>query len=535
MLMAPPEVLKSWLEENIHWTSPVQTSRIHTLMVAFRDARKLGECRPRSFLTWLLAWAFMLVPCLHVSNAAAPTLGQALRNKLRSSQPPNIIFVLADDLGYGDLGCYGQKKIKTPNIDRLAAEGMRFTQCYAGSTVCAPSRACLMTGLHTGHARIRGNGPLPLAGEDLTVAELLKQKDYQTGAIGKWGLGAENTTGTPHKQGFDEWLGYLNQKHAHDYYPTFLWRSSTFNNIYDHVLPMEANFEGKKGQYSPDLFSLAATNFIRISRYQPFFLYLPMTIPHAHNALTKKSGNGMEVPSDDPYSQMDWPQPEKNKAAMITRLDKTVGDILDYVRHLNLDTNTVIFFTSDNGPHREGGNNPAFFQSSGPWRGLKRDLYEGGIRVPFIVRWPGHIEPGSVSHQLTALWDFLPTAAELAGLRPPENVDGISILPTLLNQKQTNQHAFLYWEFHERGTQQAVRSQDWKALRLGPEEPLQLYNLSSDPGETNNVAAQHPDVVQTMESYLQSARTESPHWPIQKRTDHSKDKPATASKTPPQD
>jgi len=483
-------------------------------MSAFRRLHKIYPFRPQTARAWFPAWTLLLALGLHASAATPQTLSQSLRNKLRDSQPPNIIFILADDLGYGDLGCYGQKKIKTPNIDRMAAEGMRFTQCYAGSTVCAPSRASLLTGLHTGHARIRGNGSLPLADEDLTVAELLKQKNYQTGVIGKWGLGAEKTTGSPHKQGFDEWLGYLNQKHAHDYYPTYLWRSSTFTDTIENVTPLESNFDGKRGKYSHDLFSMVASNYVRVSRYKPFFLYLPLTIPHANNELTKKTGNGMEVPSDSPYTNEDWPQPEKNKAAMITRLDNTVGDILNYVQQLKLDSNTVIFFTSDNGPHREGGNDPEFFQSSGPLRGIKRDLYEGGIRVPFIARWPGHIQAGTVSDQLTAFWDFLPTAADLAGLPQPDNLDGISILPTLLNQKQTNQHAFLYWEFHEKGTKQALRSQEWKALRLKPDQPLELYNLLTDPGETKNVASKNPDVIRTMESYLKSARTESPHWPI---------------------
>ncbi|HKS37383.1 MAG TPA: arylsulfatase, partial [Verrucomicrobiae bacterium] len=325
----------------------------------------------------------------------------------KGQDKPNIIFILADDLGYGDLGCYGQKKIKTPNLDRLAAEGMRFTQCYAGSTVCAPSRASLMTGRHTGHARIRGNERVPLKPEDVTVAETLKPLGYATGIIGKWGLGNEGTTGIPNKQGFDEWFGYLDQVHAHNYYPDHLWRN-------EGQWSLAANAGGKKGEYTHDFFTRAALNFLKMNQKQPFFLYLAYTIPHANNELGRKTGNGMETPGDAPYSGEQWPQPEKNKAAMIARLDGDIGKILNRLKELKLDQDTVIFFSSDNGPHREGGVDPKFFESSGPLRGIKRDLYEGGIRVPMIARWPGRIKAGALSDQVWAFWDFLPTAAELA-------------------------------------------------------------------------------------------------------------------------
>ena len=423
-----------------------------------------------------------------------------LAEKLKP-QHPNIIFILADDLGYGDLGCYGQTKIKTPNIDRLAAEGMRFTQCYAGSTVCAPSRSALMTGQHTGHTRVRGNEPVPLRPEDLTVAEVLRKAGYKTGITGKWGLGLANTSGAPNQQGFEEWFGYLSQTHAHDYYPTQLFRN-------DMIYTLD------KKEYSHDLFTKVATNFVRVSKYFSFFLYLPYTIPHANNELGRKTGNGMEVPTAAPYTKETWPQPEKNKAAMITRLDRDVGILLDQLKKLDIDDNTVIFFTSDNGPHREGGVKPEFFNSSGGLRGIKRDLYEGGIRVPMIVRWPGKVPAGKVSDQVWAFWDFLPTAAEMAKQKPPENIDGISMLPTLLGKKQTNQHEFLYWEFHERGTKQAVRAGDWKAVRLGPKAPLELYNLKEDRAEMKNVADQHPEIVSKIEEYLATARTESERWPI---------------------
>src|SRR5215470_5243121 len=374
-------------------------------------------------------------------------------NVTSAAHKPNIIFILADDLGYGDLGCYGQTMIKTPNIDKLASEGMRFTDCYAGSTVCAPSRCALMTGLHTGHGRIRGNGAgLALAAEDVTVAEVLKRAGYHTALVGKWGLGDEGSTGLPPKQGFDESLGYLNQTHAHDYYTDHLFHYDSklgFNGRQE----LAENWAGKKVLYIPDLFTQAATNVIRINKpdqfnnYRPFFLYLSYIIPHANNEEGQRTGNGMQVPSDAPYGGESWPQVEKNKAAMITRMDNDIGKLMEMLQKYKIDENTVVFFASDNGAHKEGGVDPKFFQSSGKLRGIKRDLYDGGIRVPMIVRWPGKIKPGRVSDQVWAFWDFLPTAAEIAGVKAPDKIDGISMLPTLIGQIQTNQHAFLYWEF----------------------------------------------------------------------------------------
>jgi arylsulfatase A-like enzyme len=431
---------------------------------------------------------------------------------------PNIIFILADDLGYGDLGCYGQTKIKTPNLDKLAAEGIRFTDFYAGSTVCAPSRCALMTGLHTGHGYIRGNAALALRQGDLTVAELLKGAGYHTGLIGKWGLGDENTSGLPQKKGFDEFVGYLDQTHAHDYYPDHLFRYDPKSGFEGKELLPE-NFGGKKVLYSHDLFATASLNFVRKekptmqNRFQPFFLYLAYTIPHANNEEGRRSGNGMQVPSDAPYSGESWPQTEKNKAAMITRLDTDVGRLMDMLKKQDIDERTIVFFTSDNGPHKEGGADPAFFQSSGPLRGIKRDLYEGGIRVPLLVRWPGQIKPGRGTEQVFAFWDFMPTAAAIAGVKAPQDIDGISMLPTLLGQTQTNMHPFLYWEFHERGFQQAVRMGDWKAVRLKPGEPIELYDLKTDLGEKTNAAAQNPEVVAKIEEYLKTARTDSERWP----------------------
>ncbi|HEV2392211.1 MAG TPA: arylsulfatase [Verrucomicrobiae bacterium] len=454
---------------------------------------------------------------------AAPARTNFFSIRPPAPRRPNIILILADDLGYGDLGCYGQTKIKTPNIDKLGAEGARFTDFYAGSTVCAPSRCALMTGFHTGHAVIRGNATVPLPPDAITVAQLLKGAGYHTGLIGKWGLGNENTSGVPQKQGFDEFAGYLDQVHAHDYYTDHLWRYDSHTG-FDGLEPLPENQAGKKGLYIHDLFTKAALNFIRINQpdafnqHRPFFLYLAYTIPHANNEEARRTGNGMQVPSDAPYSAEPWPEPEKDKAAMITRLDRDVGRLVDKLKELKLDDQTIILFTSDNGPHKEGGVDPAFFQSAGPLRGIKRDLYEGGIRVPLVVRWPGRIKPGRVSDQVWAFWDFLPTAAAIAGTRPPQNIDGISMLPALLGQTQTNQHAFLYWEFHERGFQQAARMGDWKAVRTQADAPLELYNLRTDLGEKKNVAAQHPEIVAKFEQYLKSAHTDSDQWPIQKPT-----------------
>ena len=448
-------------------------------------------------------------------NALAAALGQL------PPHPPNIIFILADDLGYGELGCYGQRRIKTPNLDRLAAEGMRFTQCYAGTTVCAPSRSCLMTGQHSGHTRIRGNNAYPLQADDVTVAEVLKKAGYHTGLIGKWGLGLAGTSGTPVKQGFDDFVGFLSQTHAHQYYPTNIWRNDRANaGEMDAIIPLDGNLNDQRRVYVHDQFTRAATNFIRVNKNFPFFLYLAYTAPHANNELGRASGNGMEVPSDEPYSKEDWPQPEKNKAAMITRMDRDIGNLLAILKGYKLETNTVIFFTSDNGPHNEGGSKADFFNSSGPLRGIKRDMYEGGIRVPMIVRWTGTIQPGGVSDFPWAFWDFLPTAAEIAGAsdKIPANIDGQSVLPTLLGRKQPP-HEFFYWEFHEKGSKQAVRMGDWKAVRLAMNKPLELYDLKKDIRETKNVASEHPDVIAKIETYLKTARTDSPKWPLTLPTD----------------
>ncbi|MBI5092444.1 MAG: arylsulfatase [Candidatus Hydrogenedentes bacterium] len=429
---------------------------------------------------------------------------------------PNIIFILADDLGYGDLGCYGQKVIQTPNLDRMAAEGVRFTQCYAGSTVCAPSRCCLMTGMHTGHATIRGNANVPLRPGDVTVAETLKSAGYATGLVGKWGLGEPDTTGIPNRKGFDEFFGYLNQGHAHNYYPDYLWRNET-------KVPLAGNVVSKgvasaRAQYAPDLFTAEALDFIRRHQSHPFFLYLAYTSPHANNERGKAEGNGMEVPSDAPYTDRPWSQIEKNHAAMITRLDRDAGSVLAALKELGLDDSTLVFFSSDNGPHKEGGADPTFFHSSGPFRGIKRDLYEGGIRVPMIARWPGRVRPGAVSDDTWAFWDVLPTIAEIAGTEAPAGLDGVSAAPLLLKAGGAGvrrpRQAVQYWEFHERGFQQAARKGRWKAVRTKLGAPLELYDLKRDPGESRDVSRQHARVVREFETFLKSARTGSEHWPV---------------------
>ena len=454
-----------------------------------------------------------------------------------AEQRPNIIFILADDLGYGDLGCYGQKEIKTPCIDRMAEQGMRFTDCYAGCTVCAPSRCCLMTGLHTGHALVRGNARVPLRPEDVTVAELLKTVGYHTGLIGKWGLGEPDSTGIPNCQGFDYFYGYLNQAHAHNYYPVYLWKNEERQKLKNVVVKKLGGRDGseevpggvavKRVEYSHDLFAEDALRFIKENQKGPFFLYLALTIPHANNEATRPAAKklnvpsylGMEVPDFGSYANRDWPGPQKGHAAMITRMDGDVGRIFAELEKLGIDKNTVVFFSSDNGPHKEGGAKPEFFKSAGKLQGIKRSLHDGGIRVPMIARWPGYIPADTTSDLSCAFWDFLPTACELAGVEPPADIDGISLVPTLLGQPEKQRHhEFLYWEFHEGScSTQAVRMGHWKAVLDSPSGPIQLFDLRTDIAEKHDVAAEHPEVVAKIRDYLKSARTESEHWPLREK------------------
>jgi arylsulfatase A-like enzyme len=473
-----------------------------------RRLSKVGRiCRPFAGRFCVVA-----VLALCIVQFVWPRLANAGGDAVASSPArPNVVFILADDLGYGDLGCYGQTKIRTPNIDRLARDGMRFTDFYAGSTVCAPSRCCLMTGLHTGHAQIRGNATVPLAADTTTVARLMKQADYPTAMIGKWGLGEHGSTGIPNRQGFDEFFGYLNQVHAHNYYPDYLWSNDERYPL-DNVV--ERGVATKRVQYSDDLFADRAIEYLQAHRDQRFFLYLPFTIPHANNEAKRR---GMEVPSLEPYAKEPWPDPQRAQAAMITRLDGYVGRIMAELASLGLDEKTIVLFSSDNGPHKEGGGDPEFFHSSGPLRGIKRSLHDGGIRVPLIARWPGHIAAGTTSNHVSAFWDVLPTLAEIAGAQSPAEIDGISLVPTLVGESQAGraqqQHDYLYWEFGEGGFVQALRAGRWKGIRP-LDRPLELYDLRTDLGESRDVAAVHTDIVARLDGYLKAARTDSTAFPI---------------------
>lgn len=431
---------------------------------------------------------------------------------------PNLIFIMADDLGYGDLGCYGQEKIKTPTLDQLAAEGMRFTQFYAGSTVCAPSRCCLMTGLHTGRAFIRGNGKDNLRPQDVTVAEVLKKVGYRTALIGKWGLGHEGSTGLPTRQGFDYFFGYLDQHHAHNYYPTFLIRNG------ERVeLPNVVPGEGKWGQgvarekkvYSHDLMMEEALSFVDRAKEEPFFLYLALTIPHANNEAGRA---GMEVPDLGSYADRDWPAPQKGHAAMIERMDRDLGRLMDRLKQHGIDQKTVVLFTSDNGPHAEGGNDPHFADSNGPLTGIKRSLHEGGIRVPLLARWPGKIEPGSTNDHLGASWDVLPTLAELGGAEKhvPEGLDGISFAPALLGEAQP-EHDFLYWAFYEGGGAQAIRAGRWKAIQQPIHSEIRLYDLDEDVAEKQDLATDHPELVKKFRRQMEESYEPSDRWKFPRR------------------
>ena len=445
-------------------------------------------------------------------------------------EKPNIIYILADDLGYGDIGAYGQEKIETPNIDKLAAGGILFTNHYSGSTVCAPSRSVLMTGLHTGHTPVRGNkefqpeGQHPLTDTVLTIPQLLKDQGYATGAFGKWGLGFIGTSGDPNTQGFDKFYGYNCQRQAHRYYPAHLW-----DNASKVMLP--GNDWENKSTYAPDVIQEQALAFIEDNKDRPFFMYVPMVIPHAELAapedyLLQKyrqkfteekpfvGSKGADYGPDlEVRKYQSQPEPHATFAAMVQRMDVHVGQIMSKLKDLGIDNNTIIMFTSDNGPHLEGGADPDFFNSNGNLRGFKRDLYEGGIRVPFIVNWPSWIKPGRVSDHISAFWDVLPTVAELAGAEVPQS-DGVSFLPTLMGEDDQETHDFLYWEFVERGGKQAIRKGDWKAVRLdvtkNPDAPIELYNLKDDPSENNDLADQHPEIVEEMERLMAESHEPNP-------------------------
>ena len=429
----------------------------------------------------------------------------------------NIILIMVDDAGYGDFGCYGQKLFTTPNIDRMAASGMLFTQHYSGSTVCAPTRCSIMNGVHTGHAFVRGNrevqpeGQAPIPSDMITIPKLLRKAGYVTGMFGKWGLGAPKSSGDPMNQGWDEFFGYNCQRQAHTFYPKHLWHNSE-----------KVMLDGKT--YSHDLIQEKALQFIRDNEKKSFFAYLPLTIPHA----------AMQCPEEDvapfrkKFSQFENKigkyshgsiirNPVAAFAGMMTRMDRGIGQILDLLNELDIAENTLVLFTSDNGPHYEGGHQPGFFNSNGPLKGHKRDLYEGGIRVPLIAYWPGKIKSGSVSNHICAHWDLMPTFCELAKISEPNHTDGISYIPALTGKKQ-KRHAYLYWEFHSYGNAQAIRMGDWKGIRLkvknDPNAPIQLFDLKKDIGETNNIAANHPDIIRRFTKLFKTAHTPSERFPL---------------------
>lgn len=477
--------------------------------------------------SYSLVLILILVNCSCTSNNRMEEVDQ---------RPPNIIYILADDLGYGDLGCYGQKKFETPNLDQLAMDGIRFTRHYSGSTVCAPSRSALMTGLHTGHTPVRGNqevqpeGQWPMPDTIQTVAELLKEAGYVTGAFGKWGLGYPGSEGDPVNQGFDRFFGYNCQRYAHRYYPEYLWDN-------EEKFFLVGNNWSNTESYAPDLIQQKAIEFIKEYRDTSFFAYLPFVIPHAELIVPDDElyrgylGKFPETPyvggpgadyGPDMVIAMYCSQenPHATYAAMVTRIDRYVGEIVKVVEELGLTGNTIIMFSSDNGPHLEGGADPVFFGSNGGLRGFKRDLYEGGIRVPFIVKWPGTIEPGRVSEHQSAFWDLVPTLADLTGFEY-EGSDGISFLPELLNMEQP-QHPYLYWEFHEMGGKQAILKDQWKAVRLqvgrDPDGPLELYDLESDPNEEHNVAQSHPELTEAFSSMMEQVRVPSGKFNFGRKT-----------------
>jgi arylsulfatase A-like enzyme len=480
---------------------------------------------PCLHLPWCLAGAARALLSLALLTEFLLPIREALADARTSrSGRPNIIFILADDLGYGDLGCYGQRLIQTPVLDRMAAEGMRFTQFYAGSTVCAPSRSVLMTGLHAGHTRVRGNasseapGAQMLRDKDVTVAEVLKRAGYTTGLVGKWGLGMPGDEGVPNRQGFDYFFGFLSQHHAHNHYPDFLWRNDQRVLLPNGIVPVGqdgAGYATNRVQYAGDLFAQEALDFVTHCQDRPFFLYLALTVPHANNERFRALRDGQEVPDYGPYADKDWPDPDKGLAAMITRMDAQIGRLLEHLQTFGLARQTLVMFSSDNGPHKEGGNRPDFFDANGPLRGLKRDLTDGGIRVPLIAWWPGRIPTGTASDHVGYLGDLMATWAELGWTKPPRKLDSISLVPTLLGRPaKQKEHEYLYWEFHERGFQQALRLGDWKAIRLGTTNAIALYDLKTDLGETRNVASAYPNVVRKVEKILQRARTDNPYWKV---------------------
>lgn len=461
--------------------------------------------RPGSVLLALAAFATL---------ASLPSvLGGCFTPRAAAPRRPNVLLIVADDLGWGDLGCYGQRRVPTPRLDQLAAEGLRFTEFYAGSTVCAPSRCVLMTGLHTGHASIRGNSRQNLAAEEVTVAEVLRDAGYATGLVGKWGLGHEGSDGVPTRQGFESFFGYLNQRHAHNFYPSFLIRGEErvpLDNVVPDENPDGSGVASVRVTYSHDLFVDEALAFLDTHAEVPFFLTFAATIPHANN---EAGAAGMEVPGPGPLADApDLGEPARGFAAMVARLDRDVGRLVDRLEELGIAEDTLVLFTSDNGPHSEGGHSSATFDSNGPLRGQKRDLTEGGIRVPLIARRPGHVPHGWLTDHVSGFQDVLPTLADLAGVLPPADLDGISFLPTLEGRRDQVPHDHLYWAFYERGGGQALRRGRWKVVQQPYRSPPRLYDLHADPGEEQDLAAEHPDLLEELVRAMEESYEPSERW-----------------------
>jgi len=469
----------------------------------------------------LLLLALAVMACGQQKQEAAPP---------QLPKKPNVVYIIADDLGYGDLGCYGQEIIKTPQLDQFAMEGMKFTAHYSGSTVCAPSRASLMTGLHTGHAPVRGNkevkpeGQAPIADATYTLAELMQQQGYVTGAFGKWGLGSPGSEGDPNNQGFTEFYGYNCQRYAHRYYPEHLWHNQT---------KIELENDGTRQiEYAQDMIHEEALKFIEANHDTSFFLFMPIVLPHAElvvpddELLALYKGKFEETPHQGVDYGPDFTVagyasqeiPRATFAAMVARVDRYVGEVVEKLQSLGLDSNTVVMFTSDNGPHLEGGADPDFFNSNGPFQGYKRDLNEGGIRVPMLVRWPGKVAANSQTDHPSAFWDVMPTLAAIADTEVDKPIDGISFLPTLLGEGEQPKHEYLYWEFHEQGGKQAVRMGKWKGIKLNvkkdPNGPIALYDLEKDPAEQQDISDEHLDVIAEMEKIMKEAHLPNPQFPF---------------------
>jgi arylsulfatase A-like enzyme len=422
-----------------------------------------------------------------------------------AADKPNLIFILCDDLAMGDLGSYGQKLIKTPNLDRMAAEGTRYTQGYCGTTVCAPSRSSLMTGLHMGHCPIRANreikpeGQLPLPESTVTVAQLLKGGGYATACVGKWGMGMFDSSGSPLKKGFDHFFGYNCQRHAHSYFPPYLYDN-------DKRIELPENSGGKKGVYAQDRIDADVLRWIREQKDRPFFLYYAITLPHG----------SYEIDDLGSYRDENWTDKEKTYAAMVTRLDRDVGRLLDLLKEMDVDQKTLVMLAGDNGsafaPDSVIGKR--FNQGGTNLRGYKRSLYEGSLRQAALARWPGTV-PVRVSDEPWAFWDILPTFAELAGVSVPTTVkiDGLSLVG-YLKGGAAPQREFFYWELHEGHSQQAIRFGDWKAVRKGPSQPLELYDLAKDPGESSNLAEQKPEIVAKALTLMTASRVDNENFPL---------------------